>query len=207
MQCKKTKRSSNAVLLAGIKATNLNPSTLKNFLCDLANCRDERLDWLRGKHGAILKGRYSTIHQMANYRDELRVLWRPLPPGVPDKDFQEFEEWRKIRPKAEPGEMICNRWLACSETGLLATWDRHRRELVPIPSDLPAFLAYGCLLFGNRLCYCRNPRCPAPWFIGTREDQQYCSTDCAWPAKKAAKLKWWRENRASKLPMPPKVTR
>jgi hypothetical protein len=192
-----TKRSSIARLLT---ASDLSLPELQRFMFDLSNCPDEKLEWLRKKYRTFLKDRYFAT-QLATYRDELRLLWHSAN-GIPNKDFEEFEEWRKERPDATPGEMICNRWLSQSETRLLARWDQNHRELIPSPADLPAHLVYGCLLWGDRLSYCQNPQCAGPWFIGTRSGQQYCSNDCAWPAKKAAKLKWWKANRAKKSAMP-----
>ena len=45
---------------------------------------------------------------------------------------------------------------------------------------------------------CKNKKCPAPYFVAKRRDQRYCSAKCAGPAKRAAKLKWWRGNRQRK---------
>jgi hypothetical protein len=44
--------------------------------------------------------------------------------------------------------------------------------------------------------HCGNPDCPAPYFFATKKGQKYCSEECAGPAQRAAKLKWWNENRA-----------
>lgn len=38
---------------------------------------------------------------------------------------------------------------------------------------------------------CRNPDCPAPFFIGRRIQQQYCGDECAAPFRLEAKNKWW----------------
>lgn len=197
MHNKQPKRSSgsSAALIAGPR---IRPAQLRRLLRDLANSRDDGLDRLRSDHKAQL-GHYS-LSQLGLYRDELRLLWHPVPPEegippVPDSEYQAYEKWLKARPNAEPGEMILNRWLSRSEVGLLAVWEKGHRELMPSTADLPAMLVYGCLLFADRLCYCENPKCSVPWFIGRRRDQQYCSNDCASPAKKAAKRKWWAENR------------
>ena len=44
--------------------------------------------------------------------------------------------------------------------------------------------------------HCANPECPAPYFFATKKSQQYCSPECAEPARRASKLKWWNANRA-----------
>jgi len=46
--------------------------------------------------------------------------------------------------------------------------------------------------------HCGNPNCPAPYFFATKKGQKYCSEECAAPAQRASKLKWWNENRAGK---------
>lgn len=38
---------------------------------------------------------------------------------------------------------------------------------------------------------CRNPDCPAPFFIARKVQQQYCGDECAAPFRLEAKLKWW----------------
>jgi hypothetical protein len=44
---------------------------------------------------------------------------------------------------------------------------------------------------------CHNPDCPhAPYFFATRRSQKYCSDECAIPAQREFKRKWWRENGA-----------
>jgi hypothetical protein len=48
------------------------------------------------------------------------------------------------------------------------------------------------------MLYCANPACAAPYFFRTEKGQRYCSPDCANPARKEAKLKWWNENRGKK---------
>jgi len=119
------KRSRENLKAALIAASNVRQARLKGIIWDIANTGDSResLQRLRSKHKDIL-GRYP-LNQLANYRDELRLIWHPVPveglPGsIPEDEFKNYDEWLKYRPKAEPGEMICNRWLARSELALLA---------------------------------------------------------------------------------------
>ena len=188
-------------LSALVSGPAVRPADLKRFLQELANVRDERksLERLHERFRPFLR-HFTALSELGLYRDELRLLWHPTE-GIPQAEWEAFEEWKKYRPDAQPGEMICNRWLKRSEVGLLARWEKSRRELMPSVTDLPAVLVYGCLLFANRLFYCANPNCPAPWFIGTRHGQQYCSEVCSAPAKKAAKRKWWAAHRAKNAGM------
>ncbi len=44
---------------------------------------------------------------------------------------------------------------------------------------------------GRRAKRCGNENCPAPYFFAKRATQKYCSDECAAPAKREAKLRWW----------------
>ncbi len=46
----------------------------------------------------------------------------------------------------------------------------------------------------DRMRRCLNPACPAPYFIGRRRSQRYCSDACALPAQREFKRIWWREH-------------
>ena len=105
MQKNQAKRSSDSK--APMSAPSVRPRELKGFMHDLANVRDERLDWLRKKHAALLSYRYH-CYELGLYRDELRLLWHPAD-GVPEEEWVHFQAWLRTRPTAEPGEMICNR--------------------------------------------------------------------------------------------------
>ncbi len=45
---------------------------------------------------------------------------------------------------------------------------------------------------------CLNRKCAEPYFWAAKPNRLYCSDQCAAPAKKAAKLKWWNDNRKGK---------
>lgn len=46
----------------------------------------------------------------------------------------------------------------------------------------------------DRMRYCPNPECPAPYFIAKRRSQKYCSEICALPAQREFKRRWWAEH-------------
>jgi hypothetical protein len=50
---------------------------------------------------------------------------------------------------------------------------------------------------GKRKVKCWNPNCPQIYFHANRSDHRYCSAACALPAQRAAKLKWWHENKGA----------
>jgi hypothetical protein len=63
------------------------------------------------------------------------------------------------------------------------------------PSPLEAVFHY---LWRNvkHALRCGNPECQIPYFFATKKSQKYCSYECAEPARRASKLRWWNENRA-----------
>jgi hypothetical protein len=46
----------------------------------------------------------------------------------------------------------------------------------------------------DRMRYCVNPTCPAPYFIAKRRSQKYCSEKCTAPAQREFKAAWWKEH-------------
>lgn len=48
---------------------------------------------------------------------------------------------------------------------------------------------------GDLAKVCKNESCPAPYYFAIRRSQKFCTDVCAGPAKRAAKLRWWNENR------------
>ena len=139
-------------------------------------------------------------------RDELRMLWpkytflgrlrvREIYVSERTENLDELcEKFSKPRE-----EVICNYWLEQEKEGYIVFWGRKKKKIQPNPTSLPTVLASLCVYYAERLCYCENSSCPAPYFVARRRDQKYCSADCAGPAKRAAKLKWWRKNRDKKV--------
>ena len=41
---------------------------------------------------------------------------------------------------------------------------------------------------------CRGSMCAAPYFFRTEKGQRFCSPECADPARREAKLRWWNES-------------
>jgi|GEM_PF-7128989 len=41
---------------------------------------------------------------------------------------------------------------------------------------------------------CGGPMCSAPYFFRTEKGQKFCSPECADPARREAKLRWWNES-------------
>lgn len=70
----------------------------------------------------------------------------------------------------------------------------------PWPDSPPPMVALEQALWylqaqGRRAKCCGNEYCSAPYFFATRKNQKFCCDECAIPAKREAKLRWWNENR------------
>jgi hypothetical protein len=59
--------------------------------------------------------------------------------------------------------------------------------------DAFLFVLLHAIRKAHLLAYCRNRVCKEPYFIAERVGQPYCSPDCARPAQREAKLRWWNE--------------
>ena len=47
----------------------------------------------------------------------------------------------------------------------------------------------------SRAHRCVNPDCDAPYYLASKKGQKYCDEECAKPAKREAKRRWWSQNR------------
>jgi hypothetical protein len=58
------------------------------------------------------------------------------------------------------------------------------------------FLLVGlrALQVADRMKYCPNPSCAAPYFIAKRRSQKYCCDTCALPSQREFKRQWWAEH-------------
>lgn len=50
------------------------------------------------------------------------------------------------------------------------------------------------LTHSDKMRFCGNTECPAPYFFAKRRSQKYCSEACALPAQQAHKRQWWAEH-------------
>lgn len=70
-------------------------------------------------------------------------------------------------------------------------------------SDLNELLWFTLLHYSQRLGICANEKsartpqgtCVTPYFIKYRPQQQFCSEECALPAQRESKRRWWSEHR------------
>lgn len=190
MRKKKTKRS---------RAKTSKPYEPDRLLTELANMRDDGVSYFRKKWDIA----YSSYKNpdLLKRRDELRYLWC-LASGLQTQETEYtgglHGDWNAYGAGIPLDEkFICQYWLS-QEQGMGAwevRWTDENKDIRPRLVSLPTALAWACVVCGDRLAFCQNSECPAPYFLAKRLDQKYCSNECAWPAKRAAKLKWWHEHR------------
>lgn len=194
---------------------------IPSLLDDLANLHSDNtsVEQFRQQWGQWY--RHTNREEVLRRQEELRALWEDLdrrrrrvsPSRIMrlPRDFSEAEElsveqlpepenlyerWGSVVTQETLPEFICNGWLFEASQSFRVSLDRGR--LVANPRSLPTGLALGVLKYSRRLAICRNPKCLNKYFIAAKRDQRYCSNECAWPAKKAAKRKWWKDNRGKK---------
>jgi hypothetical protein len=46
----------------------------------------------------------------------------------------------------------------------------------------------------DRMRYCLNPECPAPYFFAKKRRQKYCTEECAGAGQRESKRIWWAEH-------------
>jgi len=192
----KTKTSSNASLSEGMTVS---------LLRDLANLREDGFGRFRRRWNQFY--RHLSNDELLRRRDELRLLWvapfskidfkNPdgLAASVPLQVTGRTEaimEAAKHSPSDPPEKIVCDHWLHQAKYPWTVEWGKRKRFLAH-PYSLPAVLALACVRHSDRFGICRNDQCAAPYFFRRRRDQRFCSQDCAWPAQKAAKLRWWNK--------------
>jgi hypothetical protein len=118
-----------------------------------------------------------------SFRDALRAIWI-----APDQRTKEWGVFRLIegavisQTNPRPDEIL----------GTLKIIDGSVAPLPP-PSPLEQCLQY-LLRNATKTLICSNQDCPARFFFASRKSQKYCSTDCALPAQRFYKRKWWAKN-------------
>jgi hypothetical protein len=147
------------------------PSDDKKLLTTLANSQDGLKQFRQKFRGFSSYG----DKQVLKLRDDLREVWR-----IPADSSEIIQEWLDSEPALR---------IAPDPYGGGFT-------LSPQFSNLPGRLVFAIIRASNMLAVCENPDCPAPFFVAVKAVQRYCSSSCAAPAKRAAKMRWWRRNRS-----------
>lgn len=81
----------------------------------------------------------------------------------------------------------------------------HTKKVGPVGPDGFLLVLLYALKHVRLLRYCANPGCKEPYFVARRSSQFYCSSPCAKPAQKEAKLKWWYDHGDARRKKPRKT--
>jgi hypothetical protein len=80
--------------------------------------------------------------------------------------------------------------------------DTPQRQLDYVLQEVPEVSPFEAAIYWlqinhTSMLHCANPLCEAPYFFkaDNAKRQTHCSPECADLARRAAKLKWWNENR------------
>ncbi|MFL6212045.1 MAG: hypothetical protein ACJ74W_24570 [Pyrinomonadaceae bacterium] len=179
------------------------PAQLERFLVELANLQNEpeAIERFQRRFAALIPTahRAEWLSRAGEARPKpsetyLRVMWilllRKLLRGVLLEQDLRRKEWRVFEIRG---------WFYSLERE--AFWDEiasaimEDRNLPDVPPPMPfeQALLYG-IKSADRLRYCANPECPAPYFFVKRKNQRYCSEICAGPAQRELKRQWWAEH-------------
>ncbi len=173
----------------------------EQLLVDLANVQDgDGVTHFRTKWNIAYRSYQDP--QLLKRRDELRYLWQ-LALGFQGQETEYtdglYGHWNAYGAGVPLDEkFICEYWLGEEPSGWEVRWTDQKKDIRPRLVSLPTALAWAAVVCAERLALCSNPECPAPYFLSKRCDQKYCSNECSWPAKKAAKRDWWRKHRGKK---------
>lgn len=138
--------------------------------------------------------------------------WRGFLPWTDEsEEFSELQEVvRKVWRGKASGEYEVSRHLGLGKYGserefggspLYIDWKKGNLYLGA--SDLNEVLWFTLLHYSQHLGICANEKsdrnpdgtCVTPFFIKYRPQQQFCSEECALPAQRESKRRWWSEHR------------
>jgi hypothetical protein len=179
----------------------------RSFLLDVLNVRDQELSQAvdapecASRYTDIIdflpekpEGRKTSFKQL---RDYLRLAWVAEHPRQRD--------WWLFLARLSRIRFVAIKRLEEQEPE--AASDPNRRflaieeEVGRVPEITPfEAVIYHLQQIAAHLGYCKNPVCPAPYFIA-RKNQQYCSSglnECASYGQRLAKRNWWADNRAKR---------
>jgi hypothetical protein len=119
-------------------------------------------------------------------------------PGSPDIHFD-------LGPARMLAELLKDAWkqptslsrelkIFCLQRDLLGLHALREDPVESFKTDKLMFLILRAVFLAEKMRYCANPECPAPYFLAKRRSQKYCTQECALPAQREFKKAWWAEH-------------
>jgi hypothetical protein len=133
----------------------------EKLLFDLANLRDDGVQWFSRRWGRRVS--IGNDDDPIRLRDDLRKVWTP---GVSLADKQKLlQGWLERKPGRGFDQLAPISWFVSLQFG----------RILPQPGDLRATLLIAVLAYWRKFAICKNPECPARFFIRKRVDSKCCS--------------------------------
>jgi len=177
-----------------------------SFLCELANIPDRAPDRMKLPESYLAAwsrviARYRDLFPKHGYPADERPTNSPDAPGmawfsddpkellVEDIPIKLKRAW--VKPTAIGRQIYLLLEIAWYLRAVAAEteWRVTQDTIDPF-----AFVLLRALHVADRMRFCPNPGCPAPYFIAARRSQKYCSEACALPAQREFKRAWWAEH-------------
>jgi hypothetical protein len=165
----------------------------ERLLFDWANLKESDLEKFVSRYRYVFSGLPKV--SLFAYQELLREAWDA--PNSRDRSWYLF-----MLRHSYAFEMRRRNVEGFSNSDLLGPMTPERqlalKQLMKAPpeiSPIEATLYYLQEGVGDRAKHCGYEGCRNPYFIAEKRWQKYCSEECAAPANRDAKRKWWHENK------------
>jgi hypothetical protein len=148
------------------------------------------------------------VHKLRQFRDRLRQAWTERDPRCRDwrvyqlrLDFHRFRTNQQEKAARKANFPMTTAQLWEQEQARLQGRIEPREDYHQILEDPPPLTKFEATMFyfqaiiADRARFCEGPDCKARYFIAVKRWQKYCSLECAGPAGREAKRKWWHEHK------------
>lgn len=177
-----------------VLALNLSCERAEKFLAEVANLRDdnEAIGRFLAKYADLLPSHAGAVTADLGSDDSMRkaMALRYNLERVENPGAMYFYTVREELRSAWRQPTALSRQI--SLMGLL--WQYATGHPQSIHADPFTVMLVRALQIADRMRYCGNSSCPAPYFVARRRSQKYCGDACSLPAQREHKRSWWLEH-------------
>ena len=174
------------------------PARAEDFLQWFANLGDDDADQLFSKYPEMFHPS-TTPEQVMAYGRKLRLAWKSPDERIRDWYIFSLRHAHALGERSlhAPHEVAAE--VLSTPRAQQTLWKEKDYDWLSAPpphvTPFEAVLYYFQTRVGDLAKYCGHVDCPAPYFIAKKRAQKFCSEECAGPANRESKRKWWSENR------------